>query len=93
MEENIITLIDEDGKEVEFEVCLTLEAQGKDYAILLPIDDSDYDEDDDVALVFRIDSDEEGDILVPLEDEDEYQIVVDVYNTLMDEQGLNDDEF
>ena len=43
MEENIITLIDEDGKEVEFEVCLTLEAQGKDYAILLPIDDSDYD--------------------------------------------------
>ena len=29
MEENIITLIDEDGKEVEFEVCLTLEAEGK----------------------------------------------------------------
>lgn len=35
MEENIITLIDEDGKEVEFEVCLTLEAEGKEYAILL----------------------------------------------------------
>ena len=80
MEENIITLIDEDGKEVEFEVCLTLEAEG-------------YGDDEDVALVFRIDSDENGDILVPLEDEEEYQIVVDVYNTLMDEEGLNDNEF
>ena len=86
MNENIITLLDEDGQEVQFEVCLTLEAEGKEYAILLPLDE-------DVALVFRIDSDENGDILVPLEDEEEYQIVVDVYNTLMDEEGLNDDQF
>ena len=88
MEENIITLIDEDGKEVEFEVCLTLEAEGKEYAILLPLDEESYGDDEDVALVFRIDSDENGDILVPLEDEEEYQIVVDVYNTLMDEEGF-----
>ena len=90
---NIITLLDEDGQEVQFEVCLTLEAEGKEYAILLPLDEESYDDDEDVALVFRIDSDENGDILVPLEDEEEYQIVVDVYNTLMDEEGLNDDQF
>ena len=89
MEEIIITLIDEDGQEAEFEIVLSLEAEGKEYAILLPLDDETCDE----ALIFRIDSDEQGDILVPLEDEEEYQIVVDVYNTLMDEQGLNDDEF
>ena len=90
---NFEVLIDEDGKEVEFEVCLTLEAEGKEYAILLPLDEESYGDDEDVALVFRIDSDENGDILVPLEDEEEYQIVVDVYNTLMDEEGLNDDQF
>ena len=90
---NFEVLIDEDGKEVEFEVCLTLEAEGKEYAILLPLDEESYGDDEDVALVFRIDSDENGDILVPLEDEEEYQIVVDVYNTLMDEEGLNDNEF
>ena len=90
MNENIITLLDEDGQEVQFEVCLTLEAEGKEYAILLPLDEESYDDDEDVALVFRIDSDENGDIL---EDEEEYQIVVDVYNTLMDEEGLNDDQF
>ena len=32
-------------------------------------------------------------MLVPLEDDKEYEIVVDVYTTLMDEEGLNDDEF
>ena len=89
----LAAVIDEDGKEVEFEVCLTLEAEGKEYAILLPLDEESYGDDEDVALVFRIDSDENGDILVPLEDEEEYQIVVDVYNTLMDEEGLNDNEF
>ncbi len=86
MEENIITLIDEDGKEAQFEIVLSLEAEGRNYAILLPLDDETCDE----ALVFRIDTDEQGDILVPLEDEAEYQIVLDTYNTLMDEEGLND---
>ena len=89
MQDNIISLVDENGIESEFEVILTLEANDKEYAILMPVDDEESDE----ALVFRIDQDEEGEMLVPLEDDKEYEIVVDVYNTLMDEEGLNDDEF
>lgn len=89
MQDNIISLVDENGVESEFEVILTLEANNKEYAILMPADDEESDE----ALVFRIDQDEEGEMLVPLEDDKEYEIVVDVYNTLMDEEGLNDDEF
>lgn len=88
MQENIVKLIDEEGIEREFEIILTLEAEGKDYAILLPLEEDEVDE----ALVFRIDTDEEGDVLVALEDEEEYQIVVDVYNTLMEEEGLNYDD-
>ena len=89
MQDNIISLVDENGVESEFEVILTLEANEKEYAILMPVSDEESDE----ALVFRIDQDEEGEMLVPLEDDKEYEIVVDVYNTLMDEEGLNDDEF
>ncbi|MEG0050708.1 MAG: DUF1292 domain-containing protein [Terrisporobacter sp.] len=89
MQDNIISLMDENGVESEFEVILTLEADNKEYAILMPVNDEDCEE----ALVFRIDQDEEGEMLVPLEDDKEYEIVVDVYNTLMDEEGLNDDEF
>ena len=88
MEENIINLIDENGNESQFEIILTLEAEGKEYAILVPLDDEEAEE----ALIFRIDQDEQGEILVPLEDDAEYEIVVDVYNTLMEEEGLNFDD-
>ena len=56
MQDNIISLLDENGVESEFEVILTLEADNKEYAILMPVDDEDAEE----ALVFRIDQDEEG---------------------------------
>ena len=51
MEENIINLIDENGVESQFEIILTLEAEGKEYAILMPLDDEEAEE----ALIFRID--------------------------------------
>ncbi|GAA0865196.1 Uncharacterized protein conserved in bacteria [uncultured Clostridium sp.] len=88
MQENIVNLIDQDGNEIQFEIILTLEAEGKEYAILMPLDDNEAEE----ALIFRIDSDEEGDILTPLENDDEYETVVAVYNTLMEEEGLDYDE-
>lgn len=88
MQENIVNLIDQDGNEIQFEIILTLEAEGKEYAILMPLEDNDAEE----ALIFRIDTDEEGDILTPLENDEEYETVVDVYNTLMEEEGLNFDE-
>ena len=88
MQDNIISLVDENGVESEFEVILTLEANNKEYAILMPVDDEESDE----ALVFRIDQDEEGEILVPLENDDEYETVVAVYNAIMEEEGLNFDE-
>ncbi|WP_419742679.1 DUF1292 domain-containing protein [Paraclostridium dentum] len=88
MQENIVNLIDQDGNEIQFEIILTLEAEGKEYAILMPLEDNDAEE----ALIFRIDTDEEGDILTPLESDEEYETVVAVYNTLMEEEGLNFDE-
>ncbi len=88
MQENIINLVDENGVESQFEIILTLEAEGKEYAILVPMEEEEAEE----ALIFRIDADEDGEILVPLEDDKEYEIVVDVYNTLMEEEGLNFDE-
>ncbi|MGL5347478.1 MAG: DUF1292 domain-containing protein [Peptostreptococcaceae bacterium] len=88
MQENIINLIDENGVESEFEIILTLEAEGKEYAILVPVEEEEAEE----ALIFRIDQDEEGEILVPLESDDEYETVVAVYNAIMEEEGLNFDD-
>lgn len=88
MEDNVINLIDENGVESQFEIILTLEAEGKEYAILMPLDDEEAEE----ALIFRIDQDEQGDILLPLDNDDEYETVVAVYNAIMEEEGLNYEE-
>ena len=88
MEDNIISLIDEDGETSQFEIILTLEAEGKEYAILMPVEDEEAEE----ALIFRIDQDDQGDILLPTESDEEYETVVAVYDTLMEEEGLNFDD-
>ena len=54
MQDNIISLLDENGVESQFEVILTLEADNKEYAILMPVEYEEAEE----ALVFRIDQDE-----------------------------------
>ena len=39
--ENIIVLTDEDGVDVEFEFCASIEYQGNEYVVLLPTEDDD----------------------------------------------------
>ncbi|TQQ84604.1 DUF1292 domain-containing protein [Peptacetobacter hominis] len=85
VDENIVKLIDENGNEIEFEIILTLEAEGKEYAILMPVEDNDEEE----AYIYRIEEDAQGEMLVPLEDDDEYETVVAVYEAIMEEEGLN----
>ena len=82
--ENIITLIDEEGQEEEFEVVVTFETRGSEYAILAELDS---DEDSD-AYAFKIvyDSEDKDEYsLISIEDDDEYEDVVAAYETLMDE--------
>lgn len=81
MEDNIIKLIDEEGQEIEFEVVMTLEAGGNEYAILIPLDG-----DDEEAYIFRIDTIDDEDVIVPIENEDEYQMVLEAYEELMEDE-------
>ncbi|WP_330655458.1 DUF1292 domain-containing protein [Alkaliphilus sp. B6464] len=81
--DDIITLVDEDGKEQDFEVIMTLEVEDNEYAILAPVG-SDDEED---AYVFKIVYDNEEEFsLVAIEDDEEYENVVATYETLMDEE-------
>ena len=82
--EEIITLLDEDGQEVEFELVMTIEANDNNDAILAPLEVSEEDEDE--AYIFRVEEDEDGEmVLEAIEDEEEYAMVVAVYETLVEE--------
>ncbi|MBF7082161.1 DUF1292 domain-containing protein [Desulfallas sp. Bu1-1] len=71
-QDEIITLIDEEGNESDALIYDILELDGKKYAIVIPVIDEEDDEDEEAgAYVLRIDQDEDGDdILVEIEDEE-----------------------
>ncbi|MDI3509081.1 MAG: hypothetical protein PWP55_1273 [Clostridiales bacterium] len=92
-EENIVTLIDEDDNEVQFEHILTLEIDDKEYVLLSPLEPME-DLDQDEAIVLRIEQDENGeDIYVSIDDEDEMQAVYDAYMEIISDEEDEDEDF
>jgi uncharacterized protein YrzB (UPF0473 family) len=80
-----IFLYDEDGEEVEFEVVTKLDIEGKEYVIVTPMD-----EDTEDAIALRIDKDEDGnEVLVTVEDDEEFALIEETYETLFAEDLLN----
>ncbi|WP_336784454.1 DUF1292 domain-containing protein [Paenibacillus sp. MMO-177] len=88
-EPEIIYIPDEDGNEEEFEVIMKFEVDGSDskYMMVVPLA-SDNDEEDEV-YAFRYE--EEGDDLklYTIEDEEEWNMVEETFNTLLGEMEEN----
>lgn len=90
-DEEVITLTDEDGEDHEFVVVDVIEVGSKEYAILLPYDTADDEEAE--AVILRIEKGADGeDQLVEIEDEHEWQSVVDAYEAVLEDDGDEDDE-
>ena len=72
-EDNIVTLIDEDGSEVQLEHLDTLEISGGKYVFFVPASEAaDEDDDAEEVVVFRVEADENGEeVLAMVDDEDE----------------------
>lgn len=87
-EEEVITLTDEDGEDHDFVFLDVIQVDEKEYAVLMPAD-GDGDEDEDDAVILRMETDENGEsALVAIEDDDEWQKVLDAWEQL----GGEDDE-
>lgn len=80
-----IVLTDESGEEREFDVITKLDIEEKEYVIVVP---SDGEENDAVAL--RIEKDKSGqDILVTIDDEDEFNMISEAYELIFSDEDLN----
>lgn len=74
-----IVLLDEEGKEIEFEVVTKLDIEDSEYVIVAPIDGDQAEE----AIALKIIKDEDGnDVLVTVEDENEFEMIAEAYETL-----------
>ena len=75
--DNIIVLTDEDGMDVEFEFCASIEYEGNEYVVLLPTDDDDGEV---VILQVMEDADEDDEATyVGVDDDEILQAVFDLF--------------
>lgn len=85
-EKDVISLLDEDGKEHEFEIVDALELEEKQYLALVPLYDETQAEesleDSGELVILRVseEADEDGEqYLDAIEDEDEYNRVAELF--------------
>ncbi len=83
-----------EGEDLDAEVSEEIEAEGeKEAEAEKKDDDLGLEEVGDEAIILRIDKDDEGDdILVDIEDEEEWQRVADAWDELLDEEMEEDAE-
>ncbi|MFA9398356.1 MAG: DUF1292 domain-containing protein [Clostridiaceae bacterium] len=84
-EDKIITLTDEDGNEVDFELIAKLDLEDEEYAVVVPLD-----EDTDEAIALKIDKDEDGEMeFSTVEDEEILNMISEAYEILVGENAIN----
>lgn len=89
-EMEIVTLEDEDGNEVDFEVVDAIELDYAEYVLLAPVDPEEGEENS--AYLFRIDVDDDGEqMLVAVEDDGEFDRVEAAFQERDDEFYDDDD--
>ena len=86
-EEMTVTLTLDDGSEVECVVLTIFEAGDRDYIALLPTEGAEADEGE--VYLYRYEEDADGNpSLDNIEDDDEYEVVADAFDELLDDQAL-----
>ena len=92
---DVVTLIDDEGQELNFELIDVLEIEGVRYVVLQPEDPAETkgELEDDEAIILRLEKDENGeDIFANIEDDAEWDLVVNTYNDMLFEDMEDGDE-
>ncbi|WP_298844436.1 DUF1292 domain-containing protein [Clostridium sp.] len=80
MEENkIITMLDEDGEKVDFEIIEIIELDENKYALLAPIGEEED------AFVYKIELVDDKEQYIAVEDEEEFAKVLEEYESTFEE--------
>ena len=82
--EQIIETVDEQGNKVSFELLDIVTVDDIEYALLIPVEKSDYEEENEV-LVMRLKKDGEEFTFEAIEDDDEFDKVAQYIEEVEDE--------
>jgi len=88
-EERIITLVDENGEEEDYEVIDIVEMEDAQYAVLLAVEENPVEASEGEVIILKFGKDDTGsDILVTIEDDEEWEKVADAW----EEKLVDEDE-
>ncbi len=74
--EDIYTLTDEDGTEMQFKLLASAEIEGIEYMALIPLEENEAEE----YVILKLEKDEDGeDILVTIDDDEEFDRIADFF--------------
>ena len=90
-EDMFVTLDLDDGSSMECQILTIFEADGRDYIALLPVDEDEQPNEDSEVFIYRYSEDAEGNpSLENIEDDEEYEVVSDRFDELLDEAEFED---
>ncbi|MBQ9860214.1 MAG: DUF1292 domain-containing protein [Clostridia bacterium] len=92
---NIVSVLDDEGNEHQFEILDAIETDDGRYVALLPIYDEAEQaiEDDGELVILEVVNDEGEDLLVPIEDDEVFEEIADVFQErLADYYEINEIE-
>ena len=76
---------------MECQILTIFEADGRDYIALLPVDEDEQPNEDGEVFIYRYSEDAEGNpSLENIEDDEEYEVVSDRFDELLDEAEFED---
>ena len=84
--DDYVVLIGEDGEEVEFEHLDTIELDGNEYVVLLPIDEQEDEEADEVVILKIEHISEDEDSFSTIDDDDELNRVFEEFKSRMEDE-------
>ena len=76
---NSVTLTDENGRDIEFELVDAIEHGGRKYCVLFPAEMPAGERGNSEPVILEYIADENGDYLEELADEDEYDEIYGIY--------------
>ena len=92
---SFITLIDDDGQEIELEYIDALEYKGQVYMAFLPViaEDEEINEEEFGTLILKSEMVNGEEMLVPIEDEDELNAVYELFEKDLFEEEEEFEQF
>lgn len=90
-EKQLIETVDEDGNVINFELYDIVEVEGQEYALLLPAEADEADDEDGEIVLMRLTKDGEDYLFETIEDDEEFNKVEAYIQSLEEDEEEGDD--